>query len=260
MPHLLILAQPLPPRSLENLGDFIEELPLSTPYGKAGPFALRQPVGGDGVWVLPYFGGPARTDPRATLWAAKELGVQRILAWDSVIGLEHDLGRGQIILPRDYIDWTKHQPCTFFEKTGAGYISQVPPFCPDINAVIARQLPEAKAVVYLGGEGPRRETAAEARMFRQWGAHVRGLNLVPETYLAKELELCFGAVGVVIAHGADRLPSTAGGEIRDADRIILAALPAIFSDLGLTQSCDCDHLQTGPRQRGVLSQDWHEWR
>ncbi len=261
--HLLILAHPLPPRSLEILGPFVEERTVDTPYGQVGPFALRlslrKPEQQPGTWVLPYFGGPNRTDPRATLWAAKELGVQRILAWDSVIGLDHNLRRGDVILPRDYIDWTKHQPTTFFENTGAGYISQVPPFCPDISAAITQHLPAAKPVIYLGGEGPRRETAAEASMFQQWGAQVRGLNLVPETYLAKELELCFAAVGVVSVLGADRPHVSGQGQVREADQSILAALPHILDDISQPPTCGCDHLQQGPRQRGILASDWREW-
>ncbi len=258
--HLLILAQPLPPRSLETLGALSEERTVQTPYGQAGPFARRQKEHEPGTWILPYFGGPNRTDPRATLWAAKELGVQRILAWDSVVGLDHNLRRGDIIQPRDYIDWTKHQPATFFENTGAGYISQVPPFCPDISAAIARHLPGAKPVIYLGGEGPRRETAAEAAMFQQWGAQVRGLNLVPETYLAKELELCFAAVGIVSVLGADRPYASGQGQVREADQSILTALPSILADLSQPPACGCDHLQKGPRQRGVLAANWREWR
>ena len=259
MPHLLILAQPLPPRSLENLGEFAEERVVNTPFGEVGPFALRRAHGQADVWILPYFGSPTRTDPRATLWAAKDLGVQRILAWEAMIGLDHGLDRGDIVLPGDYIDWTKHQPTTFFERLGAGYIQQVPPFCPDISAAIARHLPAARPVIYLGDEGPRRESAAEARMFQRWGAHVRGLNLVPETYLAKELELCFAAIGVVVNVGADRARPQPEGEVRDAGRTILAALPAIFASLPDPPTCGCDHLQAGARRRGALPEDWREW-
>ena len=257
--HLLILAQPLPPRSLETLGVLSEERSIQTPYGQAGPFAHRQKEHEPGIWILPYFGGPNRTDPRATLWASKELGVQRILAWDSVIGLDHDLRRGDVIQPRDYIDWTKHQPTTFFENTGAGYITQVPPFCSDISAAIARHLPEARPVIYLGGEGPRRETAAEGVMFQKWGAQVRGLNLVPETYLAKELELCFAAIGVVTVLGADRPHAPGQGQVREADQSILTALPMIFADISQRPACGCDHIQQGPRQRGILASNWREW-
>lgn len=257
--RLLILAQPVPPRALEGLGDFVESRQIDTPYGAVGPCARRRPPGGRDIWILPYFGGPARTDPRATLWAAKSLGVQRILAWDSVAGLDPQLQRGDIILPADYIDWTKHQPGTFFATYGTGYISQTPPFCPDISAAIRRHLPQARPVIYLGDEGPRHETAAEAAMFRQWGAQVRGLNLVPETYLAKELELCFAAVGVVTRLGADRQRSQPSGQVRSADRTILAALPAIFADLPHPPTCGCDHLQAAARQRGILPADWRDW-
>lgn len=257
--RLLILAQPVPPRALEGLGQFMEERSVDTPFGTVGPVALRRPPQGRDVWILPYFGGPARTDPRATLWAAKSLGVQRMLAWDSVTGLDPALKRGDIVLPVDYIDWTKHQPTTFFAKCGAGYIAQTPPFCPDISAAIRQHLPMARPVIYLGGEGPRHETAAEAAMFQQWGAQVRGLNLVPEAYLAKELELCFAAVGVVTRLGADRQRSQPTGQVRAADQSILGALAAIFSDLPLAPECGCDHLQAGPRQRGTLSANWREW-
>jgi 5'-methylthioadenosine phosphorylase len=261
MPHLLILAQPIPPRSLEALGDLTEERTVVTPFGEVGPLARRRcDTCHTDVWILPYFGSPTRTDPRATIWAAKALDVQRILAVEGMVGLQHDLTRGDIVLPIDYIDWTKHQPTTFFEQTGAGYISQKPPFCPDISAAIRAQLPSARPVLYLGDEGPRHETAAEARMFQQWGAQVRGLNLVPETYLAKEMELCFAAIGLITAHGADRERAYGKGEVRRATREVLEALPAIFAALPDPPQCGCNHLQDSARQRGVLPDDWREWK
>ncbi len=260
MPHLLILALPVPPPALATLGKLLEERVIETPYGPVGPWARRACTACDAeLWILPYFGAPTRTDPRATLWAAKDLGVQRILAVEGMVGLDHLLTRGDMVLPIDYIDWTKHQPTTFFEKTGAGYISQKPPFCPDISAAIRDHLPQARPAIYLGDEGPRHETAAEARMFQQWGAHVRGLNLVPETYLAKELELCFAAVGIITAHGADRERARGQGEVRQATRQVLEAIPRILASLPDPPTCGCNHLQDSARQRGVLSPNWKEW-
>ncbi len=261
MPHLLILAMPVPPMALEVLGAIVEERVVDTPYGVVGPLARRScSTCGTDLWILPYFGSPTRTDPRATIWAAKDLGVQRVLAMESMVGLDHALTRGDIVLPTDYIDWTKHQPTTFFERIGAGYISQKPPFCPDISAAIRANLNVARPVVYLGDEGPRHETAAEARMFLKWGAHVRGLNLVPETYLAKELELCFAAVGIVTAHGADRERAHGKGAVRIATRQVLDALPHIFARLSAPPTCGCNHLQDGARRRGVLSENWKDWQ
>lgn len=260
MPHLLLLALPVPPRALEMLGALIEERSVSTPFGDVGPLARRRcDACRTDVWVLPYFGGPNRTDPRATIWAAKALGVQRILAIEGVVGLAHTLTRGDMVLPVDYIDWTKHQPTTFFEQTGAGYISQNPPFCTDISAALQAHLPDLQPVIYLGDEGPRHETAAEARMFQQWGAQVRGFNLVPETYLAKELELCFAAVGLITAHGADRKRAYGKGEVRRATREALSALPVILAALPDPPRCGCNHLQDSARSRGVLPPDWREW-
>jgi 5'-methylthioadenosine phosphorylase len=261
MPHLLILAIPMPPPAIDVLGDVVETRDIETPFGPVESLARRvcDQCGAE-VWVLPYFGAPTRTDPRATIWAAKDLGVQRILAVESMVGLDHSLTRGDLVLPADYIDWTKRQPTTFFERTGAGYISQNPPFCPEISAAIRAHLPQARPVIYLGDEGPRRETAAEARMFQQWGVQARGLNLVPETYLAKEMELCFAAIGVIVAHGADRARASGAGEVREATRIVLEALPGILASLPDPPACGCNHLQDGARQRGILPPNWREWQ
>ena len=261
MPHLIILALPVPPPAIQVLGDVVETRTVETPYGPVASLARRRCAAcGEEVWVLPYFGSPMRTDPRATVWAAKDLGVQRILAVESMIGLEDGLSRGDVVLPVDYIDWTKRQPTTFFATTGAGYISQDPPFCPDISAAIRAHLPQARPVIYLGDDGPRRETAAEARMFQQWGAQARGLNLVPETYLAKELELCFAAIGIVTNHGADRPRAQGRGQVREATRQVLEALPGILASLPDPPTCGCNHLQDSARQRGVLPDDWREWK
>jgi hypothetical protein len=117
MPHanlLLLVAVLLPPRALDILGDVVEERTILTPYGDAGPLALR--VRGDGlaVWVQPYTGLPTRTDPRATLYAAQQLGVQRVLNWDAGIALNPVLRRGEPVVVTDYIGWTARQADSFF--------------------------------------------------------------------------------------------------------------------------------------------------
>ena len=57
--------------------------------------------------------------------------------------------------------------------------------------------------VYLGVDGPRRETPAEARLYRQWGADVLGHNLIPEVFLAHELGLNYTGIVTIRNHSAD---------------------------------------------------------
>ena len=238
-PLLLLLAVPLPPKSLEAVGPLIEERTLDTAYGPVGPLARRGQPHGPSVWVQPYYGLPSRTDPRATLLAARTLNVSRIFAWDSAVAVNPMLGPGFPMLIADYIDFTRHQPQTFMEEEGSGGFSLSPPVCPLMTAALSRVLPMAPGGVYLGVDGPRRETAAEARMFRSWGADVLGQNLVPEIALAREMGLCFAGLGIVEDISAERpTPPAPEDGSRGLEAVVLA-LSALTQMIDPNTACDC---------------------
>lgn len=260
---LLLPAVLLPPRSLEHLGRVVEEVTVDTPWGTVGPIARREPEQGAGVYVLPYSGHPTRLDPRATVWAAKSLEVRRVVTWERAVGLNPDLGRGTLVVPQDYIDWTHRLPTTFFSDRGAGYLQQVPPFCPEIHGVLRAVLREAGSAVhggtYLGVDGPRRETPAEARMYRRWQADILGMNVIPEVVLARELELCYGVLCTVTEVSAERALPPPKGEVRKALRAVLDRLPTIVQALSSTPRCACARSQASARARGILPEDWRKW-
>lgn len=240
---LILVAVLLPPRTLDILGELIEERTLDTPYGLVTPLGLRQPAEGPAVWVQPYTGLPTRTDPRATIHAARELGVRYVLNWDSGIGINPLLQRGQSAVATDFIDWTRHQPNTFGRKVllEIGQEQQLTPatFCPHMVDLLSRSLPDAMGTVYLGCDGPRRETPAEARLFRQMGADVLGYNLVPEVYLAKELGLCYAGLLTINDHSADQIQKPAHGEVRVGLEQIVRALPDYVNLLSASPPCSC---------------------
>ena len=183
----------------------------------------------------------ART--RAAIIAAAQLRLRQVLAWDSGIGLDPQLGRGQVAIVCDYIDWTRRQAGTF---AGAGtsveQISQLvrrPALCPRMTDALHRAMPEALDVVYVAVDGPRRETAAEARMFRAWGGDVLGQNLAPEVALAQEAGFCFAGLVTVSALGADQLQPIPHGEMRASLGTALAALPEFVEAVSRPGECDC---------------------
>ncbi len=260
---LILPAVWLPPRALEHLGTLVKEVTVDTPWGEVGPVALRRHPSGGEVYILPYSGHPTRLDPRGTVWAAKTLGVRRILTWERLVALDTDLQRGAVVVPDDYIDWTRRLPTTIFTEYGAGYIPQVPPFCPETHAttraLLAREGIPIHGGVYLGVDGPRRETPAEAAMYRRWGAAVMGMNVIPEVVLSKELELCYGVLGVVTELAADRPPVPPGGEVRETLRRILSALPALVAALAVEPTCTCHVTLARAKAQGVLPEDWRLW-
>jgi len=241
---LLLVAVTLPPRSLNALGEVTDERVVETPFGPVGPMALRTPKARPGqdapasTWVLPYSGLPTRTDPRATIHAAMQLGVGYVLNWDEAVAINPVMTRGQAAVPVDYIDWTRTLSGTFTDTAAApvaaatlGHFEPPPAFNPTLVARLAALLPHAPGVTYLGVDGPRRETPAEARMFRAWGADVLGQNLIPEVILAQELGLAYAGLVTVLDLSADQAAADPHGELREGLEQITAILPQLAWDL-----------------------------
>lgn len=240
---LLLIAVFLPPSALEEMGRLVEERTIATPYGDAGPVALRARSDGAALWVLPYNGLPSRTDPRAAILAAKTLGVQRVVAWDAGAALNHLLQRGQTVIAADAIDWTSHQPDTFFHEPS----SQLPPeshdaaptFCPQMTGALHDLFPGAPPAVVVGVDGPRRETPAEARMYRAWGGDVVCQTITPEVFLAQELGLCFAGLLTISDYSRDQLRRPVEGEVRRGLESVMTVLPGLAAIASEPRTCLC---------------------
>jgi 5'-methylthioadenosine phosphorylase len=246
---LILVAVLLPPKALDLLGPVIDERTLLTPYGEAGPLALRQLPGGAAAWVQPYTGLPTRTDPRATIYAARQLGITRILNWDMGIALNPVLQRGEPVIVNDYIAWISHQSDTFFATSpvemDASATGLRTSFCPELVAALRRMIPGAPEAVTLGADFLRRETPAEARMFRAWGADVLTYNLVPEVTLAQEMGLCYAGLATISAMATDRSAPPATGEVRASLHALAELLPEFVTTASAPRACRCGALVTG---------------
>ena len=240
---LILIAVLLPPSALDVLGEVVEERSILTPYGEAGPLALRVLPDGLATWVQPYTGLPTRTDPRATIYAARQFGVQRILNWDMGIALSPVLQRGQPVVITDYISWVSHQADTFFNTANIdpdlNAANLRTAFCPELTEALHQLLPGMPEAVVLGTDFLRRETPAEARMFRIWGADVLSYNLVPEVVLAQEMGLCYAGLVTVSAYASDRKQSEPHGEVRASLHTTVEMLPVFVEMISQPRACHC---------------------
>jgi 5'-methylthioadenosine phosphorylase len=247
-PILLLISVLLPPRALDDIGLLTEERHLRTPFGSVGPMAKRVASDGNTYWIQPYSGLPDRTDPRATIYAARMLGADRILAWDSAVAVESTLQRGETAIVVDAIDFTARQPDSFhgasaleasaLEMMGATS-EETFTFCPAMTEVLHRAFPEAAPAIVVGVDGPRRETAAEARLFRMWGAAAICQNITPEAFLARELGIHFASLITCNGYSRDMQRPEQEGELRrgleEAMVNFRAALPLLHTPL----ACGC---------------------
>jgi 5'-methylthioadenosine phosphorylase len=69
--------------------------------------------------------------------------------------------------------------------------------------------------VYVATAGPRLETPAEIRKFKLLGGDLVGQTLVPEVFLARELEFCYAALCYVVnfAEGIKERPYEPGSAL-----------------------------------------------
>lgn len=266
------------------LGREIGCLTLETPFGSSAPihhfnlndieFLFLSRHGEKDYSMTASF-----VNYRANIYALKECGVQRILAWSGPGIINRSLQPGDFVIPNDIIDETRNRETTFFKNRGYGFIRQQHPFCPQMRQVLhdsvhSLSLPHNEEAVYVCTEGPRLESPAEIRKFRIIGADLVGMTLIPETFLARELEMCYAPVCYLTnyAEGVAKRDFKKGqlfeGMQNDAERSnvdkAVAQFPEIisksFRDLyGSDPACDCRDAMLRYKNKGMVGQDWHDW-
>ncbi len=185
----------------------IEEVDINTPFGRPSDTIVAGKLEGMGVAFLPRHGRghrilPTEVPSRANIYALKSLGVEQIVAVNSVGSLKKELVPGNLLIPDQLIDRTRSRVNTFF---GDGVVAHIPfadPFCPVLGDTLCRSAQEAGAVVHRGGtyvvmEGPAFSTRAESNLYRSWGADVIGMTALPEAKLAREAEICYSVIACI---------------------------------------------------------------
>ncbi len=179
---------------------------VGTPWGAPSGAIEEGTVGGVRVLFLPRHGPghvipPHRVNYRANVDALLSLGAEAIVTVSSVGSLKEELPPGTFVLPRQFVDFTKQRPTTFFDGGRVVHVSLADPFCPDLTrsaAEVGREVgePFAEGKTYVCVEGPRFSTRAESAYFRTF-ADIIGMTLVPEVTLARERATCYLSLAMV---------------------------------------------------------------
>lgn len=157
---------------------------------------------------------PHLVNYRANIDALKRLGVKSILATAAVGSLNPSMRPGHLSFVDQFLDFTKSRQYTFFDGGAAGVVhaDMTNPYCSGLREMLSRAaqslgLTSHPAGVYVCCEGPRFETAAEIKMYRQLGGDLVGMTGVPEVQLAREAEMCYAAVAVATNYAAGISPA-----------------------------------------------------
>ena len=185
----------------------IEEIKMVTPFGTPSDTIVVGSLCGVRVAFLPRHGRghrimPTEVPSRANIYALKMLGVEDIIAINSVGSFKPEIKPGDLLIPDQFIDRTSQRANTFFGEGIVAHIQFAEPVCPALSRILCESASEAGACVHTGGtyvvmEGPAFSTRAESRLHLSWGADVIGMTALPEAKLAREAEICYSTLACV---------------------------------------------------------------
>ncbi len=182
---------------------------VTTPYGDPSSPLISGRIDNADVVILSRHGlhhtiPPSQINNRANLFALKSAGCNHIIATTACGSLRDEIGRGDLVIPDQLIDFTRHRITTFFREFEPGkmkHTSMAEPFDKNLRDLIISCAMEAGLRVHPTGtlitiEGPRFSTRAESRMFRMWGADIINMSVAPEVILANELGIPYAAIAM----------------------------------------------------------------
>lgn len=189
---------------------------MTTPYGEpSGPLVYGELYGHE-VMFLPRHGSghtipPHKVNYRANIWALKEAGANSVIAVNAVGAIRNDMKPATLAIPDQIIDYTWSRTNTFFEEglTQVVHIDFTQPYCEKMRQQLIASASEIELsaidkATYAAMQGPRLETAAEINRLERDGCDIVGMTGMPETALARELELCYACIAVVANMAAGR--------------------------------------------------------
>ena len=208
---------------------------IRTPYGEPSGALTFGNIGAHNVIFLARHGyghtiPPHEVNYRANIWALHSQKVRKVVSVAAVGGIHADLSPGKLVIPDQIIDYTHGRKNTFFEgERTVTHMDFTEPYCEKMrqrckNALTASQETFVDGGVYATMQGPRLETRAEIDRLERDGATMVGMTGMPEAALAKEMGLCYAAIGVVANYAAGRGSSTHRISYEEIDAVLEVAM------------------------------------
>lgn len=201
---------------------------LDTPFGRPSAELLVGQLNGHPLAFLPRHGAghtiaPHKINYRANIRALKDHGIEAVIGVAAVGGISPDVPPGSLVVPDQIVDYTYGRAHTFFEDEDAPvvHVDFTYPYDEPLRqrllaAAAKAEVPITAAGVYGATQGPRLESAAEINRMDRDGCTIVGMTGMPEAALAREAELAYAHLAVIVNEAAGR---GAPGEIITMDII-----------------------------------------
>lgn len=193
-----------------------EQKTVTTPYGDTSAplqFGTFGPANTPVVFLARH--GTQHSLPphlvnyRANLWALKEAGVQHIIAVNAVGSINPAMPAEALVVPSQIVDYTWGRESSYSEPGKVIHIDFSYPYSEVVRERVLAAGKNLGLAVHDGGvygatQGPRLETAAEIDRMDRDGCDIVGMTGMPEACLARELELEYACLSLVVNMAAGR--------------------------------------------------------
>ena len=200
----------------QSFGEDAKEHRVTTDFGDPSSPVRELQYGDRSVYLLARHGDgllipPHRINYRANLAALKSLGVDRIVAVNTIGVITSGQHPGEIAIPDQVIDYTYGRDHSFYdgEMDNLDHIEFTGPFTEHLRRDLYAAADQCGIAVHDGGvyavmQGPRLETTAEVNRLERDGADYIGMTAMPEASLARELDMEYACLSLIVNYAAGR--------------------------------------------------------
>lgn len=199
-----------------DIMDDIHSRMINTPYGQpSAPLSFGRVAQLEVVFLARH--GENHTLPphcinyRANMVALRRSDVTHVIAVAAVGGITPRMAPQRLVVPDQIIDYTYGRAHTFSEGGGTAvtHVDFTQPYSQWLRERLLAAGSRIKSPLIDGGcygctQGPRLETAAEIRRMERDGCDLVGMTGMPEAVLARELEMEYACLAVVVNWAAGK--------------------------------------------------------
>ena len=196
---------------------------IDTPFGMPSGEIVSGYIDGLEVVFINRHGPEHHIPPhlvnyRANMFVLKMLEVTHIVAVMAVGGITQKMAPMSWVLPDQIIDYTYGREHTYNDGSDVvHHIDFTYPYDAVLRQVLARALQDCghkyiSEATYGATQGPRLETAAEILKMERDGCDIVGMTAMPEASLARELEMPYANLALVVNWAAGK-----NGDLSDGD-------------------------------------------
>lgn len=230
-----------------------QDIEVNTSFGKPSAPLRTGKINGVEVVFLARHGRehtipPTQVNFRANIQALKQVGCTHILATTACGSLKREIGRGDLVIVDQFIDFTRRRAISFYEQFEPGKHGHTPmarPFSEPLRKILIQSCQQLNLKHHPQGtvvtiEGPRFSTKAESKMFALWGADVINMSIAPEAALANEAKIPYAAVAMSTDYDClfediepvshEEVLKVFGENVDKVVKLLLQALPQVGKD------------------------------